>query len=610
MHPSSFRLSTAAALAAALATAGSGCVTRTVYVVDDRPSTRVAPAEAPVAVAPQAAPQYAPEAPQYAYEEDAGISDPYDFVQPLTPYGSWVQYPGYGLVFVPSQSVVGANFRPYTNGHWEHTEWGWTWVDHHPFGWATGHYGRWFYDANYGWAWLPGTQWGPAWVTWRNGGGHIGWAAMPPGSYYGSNYSVYETSWVFVSTGNFGATYVGSYVVTGPAYRSCYSNSSPYRSTVVVYGRNTYRGPDYDEVRRETRVIHRPISETERDRPVTRPPTGTVISRDRNRDDGRTSGGSRGRDRDDGRSSGGSRDRDDTSADGGSRPRDGARPGDDSGRDSGRDTDGNGSSRPRDGARPGDDSDGGRPRDRDGNDRDLGIRADGYDQPTRPADVGTRPTPIDVGGGRDGGGRDGGTRPPVTGDRDGGSRANDRAPVTGDRAPVDRTPVDRAPVDRAPVDGGTRAPVTGDRDDTGRDTGRDGYRPPVRPVAPRTDGPIPDLREEPPTKTNFDDPARFPKTRPDVPRSDMRPDSGRQTPSPVTRPAPSRPSPVTRPAPVTRPSDRGMPQPSVGRPTPPSRIEGNRPTAPSSEQPSGDSSSSSSSSKKKKADSKAKSKKR
>jgi hypothetical protein len=229
MHPSSFRLSTAAAIAAALATAGSGCVTRTVYVVDDRPSTRVAAAQEPVAVAPQAAPQDAPQAPQYAYEDDAGISDPYDFVQPLTPYGSWVQYPGYGLVFVPSRAVVGANFRPYTNGHWEHTEWGWTWVDHHPFGWATGHYGRWFYDANYGWAWLPGTQWGPAWVTWRNGGGHIGWAAMPPGSYYGSNYSVYDTSWVFVSTGNFGATYVGSYVVTG------FDGELTYAGTPGVY---------------------------------------------------------------------------------------------------------------------------------------------------------------------------------------------------------------------------------------------------------------------------------------------------------------------------------------------------------------------------------------
>jgi hypothetical protein len=556
MHLLSFRLNTASLLAA-FAALNAGCVTRTVYVMDDRPSTRLAPAaEAPAAPPDQvqmapanAAPQAAP---QYAYEQSAGISDPYDFVQPLNPYGSWVQYPGYGLVFVPARAVVGANFRPYTNGHWEHTEWGWTWVDHHPFGWATGHYGRWFFDANYGWAWLPGTQWGPAWVTWRNGGGHIGWAAMPPGSIYGGAYSVYDTSWVFVSTSNFGATSVGGYLVTGSAYRGCYASTYPSRSTVVVYGRNTYRGPDYDEVRRETRVIHRPISETERDRPVTRPPAGTVISRDR--DNGRSDSGSRSRDRDgdNGRSDSGSRDRDGDNgrSDSGSRDRDG---------DNGRSDSG---SRDRDNGRS----------DRGGVGIDAGMRSDGA-APIRPVDV-DRPAP-GSGGDRDAAtGRDRDDSRERAGS-DEGRRVDDRAPVTS-------------------------------RD--GVDVGRDAVRPPPRqPITtPSRDGPIPDLREAPPKKPLLDDPARFPSTRPDMGRPATSRDSGPSaSPQPVTRervsPAPfTRPSspsmtprpPMTRPAPVPQPSPvaRPMPSPSSTRSQPPSRIEGNRPAASAPAQPSSPSS--------------------
>jgi hypothetical protein len=254
------------------------CVTRTVYVVDDR---RDDPRR--VAAAPSAAPPA-------RYEDEAGIRRAEDFYEPLSPYGRWVSYPGYGMVFVPSATVVGVGFRPYTYGHWEYTEWGWTWVDHHPFGWATGHYGRWFYDSSYGWVWVPGTVWSPAWVTWRTGGGYIGWAPMPPGAYYGGVYTVYETSWVFVGYSSFGAPYVGSVLIVGPAYRTCYAVTYPYQETYVVYGRTVYRGPPRDQVvRAGGQVVHRPIREVDAERPVTRPPSGSTVSRDGR--EGRTSGG-------------------------------------------------------------------------------------------------------------------------------------------------------------------------------------------------------------------------------------------------------------------------------------------------------------------------------
>lgn len=34
---------------------------------------------------------------------------------------------------------------------------GWTWFSDEPFGWATYHYGRWAWDSQAGWLWVPGT---------------------------------------------------------------------------------------------------------------------------------------------------------------------------------------------------------------------------------------------------------------------------------------------------------------------------------------------------------------------------------------------------------------------------------------------------------------------
>lgn len=253
-----------AALGALTLALGSGCVTRTVYVVDDRDEPAPMAAAAP---APQAEPP-----------RGMDMEGPDQFYEPLAPYGTWHQHPRYGSVFSPATAYVGAGWRPYTRGHWEYTEWGWTWVSDLPFGWATSHYGRWFYDAGYGWVWAPDTRWAPAWVTWRTGGGYVGWAPMPPGAMYGGSYSVYDTSWVFVSTNNFGAAAVYPVIVTGGYYSNCLVVTRPYRSTYVVYGNSYYRGPDPDRVRNEGgRVVHRSIREVDRDRPTTRPPEGVRI---------------------------------------------------------------------------------------------------------------------------------------------------------------------------------------------------------------------------------------------------------------------------------------------------------------------------------------------
>jgi hypothetical protein len=97
------------------------------------------------------------------------------FAPALAPYGRWVVEPRYGQVFVPNDRA----FVPYTQGHWVEGDAGLTWVSDTPFGDTTEHYGRWIMTG-YGWAWIPGSEYSPAWVEWRDAGDSVGWAPLGP----------------------------------------------------------------------------------------------------------------------------------------------------------------------------------------------------------------------------------------------------------------------------------------------------------------------------------------------------------------------------------------------------------------------------------------------
>ena len=115
---------------------------------------------------------------QPVYDPRAATIDLGIFYRELSPYGQWLSHPYYGWVWFPR--TVGYDWRPYTIGRWVNSNYGWTWVSYEPFGWATYHYGRWAFDRQIGWIWVPGTVWGPAWVAWQQGSGYIGWAPLPP----------------------------------------------------------------------------------------------------------------------------------------------------------------------------------------------------------------------------------------------------------------------------------------------------------------------------------------------------------------------------------------------------------------------------------------------
>ena len=140
-----------------------------------------------------------------AYDNNT-YDDNYDsayFYNELEPYGLWVTYRPYGYVWIPRD--IGYNWRPYTTGHWAWTDYGWTWVSLERWGWIAFHYGRWGFDRALGWFWVPDTVWGPAWVAWRWGDAHVGWAPLPPGIEYfpgrgfGRNdWNIPGHSWSFV----------------------------------------------------------------------------------------------------------------------------------------------------------------------------------------------------------------------------------------------------------------------------------------------------------------------------------------------------------------------------------------------------------------------------
>ena len=101
-----------------------------------------------------------------------------DFYEPLSSQGEWVTIGSYGRCWRPAR--VEAGWRPYCNGSWQRTDAGWYWVSDEPWAWATYHYGRWDFTTQYGWYWVPQMQWAPAWVSWHEGGGYIGWAPLQP----------------------------------------------------------------------------------------------------------------------------------------------------------------------------------------------------------------------------------------------------------------------------------------------------------------------------------------------------------------------------------------------------------------------------------------------
>lgn len=92
--------------------------------------------------------------------------------------GTWAYESSAGYVWRPYVGAT-AGWTPYSNGYWAWTPvYGYSWVAYEPWGWAPFHYGRWGFSGSLGWYWSPGRVWGPGWVSWWVGGGHVGWCPL------------------------------------------------------------------------------------------------------------------------------------------------------------------------------------------------------------------------------------------------------------------------------------------------------------------------------------------------------------------------------------------------------------------------------------------------
>lgn len=84
---------------------------------------------------------------QYVHSSVPGCED-------LDAYGRWVNEPGYGPVWYPTNVPPG--WVPYRQGNFVWIRpWGWTWVGAEPWGFVPFHYGRWAHIGPI-WVWVPG----------------------------------------------------------------------------------------------------------------------------------------------------------------------------------------------------------------------------------------------------------------------------------------------------------------------------------------------------------------------------------------------------------------------------------------------------------------------
>lgn len=156
------------------------------------------------------------------------------FYDELSPVGEWIQISpdeikadlkdgeGQGFasnimsdentIYIWRPTGVENNWHPYMNGRWIFTNQGWMWASNYSWGWAVYHYGRWWNSPVFGWVWIPGHVWAPAWVRWKVTDGFIGWCPLTPYARWNmnsgitiSNYNYINRNrdWIFIEKGRF-----------------------------------------------------------------------------------------------------------------------------------------------------------------------------------------------------------------------------------------------------------------------------------------------------------------------------------------------------------------------------------------------------------------------
>jgi hypothetical protein len=113
-------------------------------------------------------------------------------------------------------------------------------------------------DMSYGWMWVPGYEWAPAWVSWRGGSDYYGWAPLGPGM--SANISVGSipyNNWAFVPSRYISSSRLNNYYVNPSRNVTIINNTTIINNNTVINNGNRTRpaynpGPPVREVEQTT----------------------------------------------------------------------------------------------------------------------------------------------------------------------------------------------------------------------------------------------------------------------------------------------------------------------------------------------------------------------
>ncbi len=201
---------------------------------------------------------YNPQQDPYGQQQYGPNADISYFYGMLAPYGEWIQLNPYGFVWVPRH--MGYRWRPYSNGHWVYTDYGWTWMSYEPWGDIVFHYGRWGWDNEIGWFWMPDSTWGPAWVTWRSSDQYMGWAPLQPGfnfslgmNFNSNSLNIPISFWIFVQASQFLDQNLYPYVLPYERNQTIMGYTTMHNNLYTRNNRIINDGIGVNDVRRITR---------------------------------------------------------------------------------------------------------------------------------------------------------------------------------------------------------------------------------------------------------------------------------------------------------------------------------------------------------------------
>src|SRR5262249_55915218 len=124
------------------------------------------------------------------------------------------------------------------------------------FGEIPFHYGTWVWEPPYGWVWVPGTIWSPAWVTWAYSDDYVGWAPVPPSfaltatGYVGVPVVLASTQYVFVPSRQFVGVRVAPARLPQQRNAAIFSNTTRATRFQVASGVLHNSGPDAQRIAR------------------------------------------------------------------------------------------------------------------------------------------------------------------------------------------------------------------------------------------------------------------------------------------------------------------------------------------------------------------------